>query len=223
AARLEAVRDERLAVQLGGAAGTMAAFGADGPQVLAALARELGLAEPVLPWHTDRTRIAELAAALGEASGVAAKTARDVVLLASTDVGEVREGGDPRRGGSSAMPHKRNPVAAVSALACALQAPGLVATLLGAMAGEHERAAGAWQAEWEPLTDLLRLTGSAAAWVRDCLDHLQPDPQRMRANLDAFLATVEGGEQFDLDRAVPAAAALVDRALRGRTAGSPGR
>jgi 3-carboxy-cis,cis-muconate cycloisomerase len=223
AARLEAVRDGRLAVQLGGAAGTMAAFGADGPQVLAALARELGLAEPVLPWHTDRTRIAELAAALGEASGVAAKTARDVVLLASTDVGEVREGGDPRRGGSSAMPHKRNPVAAVSALACALQAPGLVATLLGAMAGEHERAAGAWQAEWEPLTDLLRLTGSAAAWVRDCLDHLQPDPQRMRANLDAFLATVEGGEQFDLDRAVPAAAALVDRALRGRTAGSPGR
>jgi 3-carboxy-cis,cis-muconate cycloisomerase len=223
AARLEAVRDGRLAVQLGGAAGTMAAFGADGPQVLAALARELGLAEPVLPWHTDRTRIAELAAALGEASGVAAKTARDVVLLASTDVGEVREGGDPRRGGSSAMPHKRNPVAAVSALACALQAPGLVATLLGAMAGEHERAAGAWQAEWEPLTDLMRLTGSAAAWVRDCLDHLQPDPQRMRANLDAFLATVEGGEQFDLDRAVPAAAALVDRALRGRTAGSPGR
>ncbi|HEX3316839.1 MAG TPA: 3-carboxy-cis,cis-muconate cycloisomerase [Solirubrobacteraceae bacterium] len=218
AARLEAVRSERLAVQLGGAAGTLAAMGDAGTDVLAALAQDLGLAEPVLPWHTDRTRIAELAGALGEAAGVAAKAARDVVLLAQSEVGEVREGGDPRRGGSSAMPHKRNPVAAVSALACALQAPGLVATLLAAMAGEHERAAGAWQSEWQPLSDLLRLTGSAAAWVRDCLEHLEVDAARMRSNLDAVVATVGDGEQFDLGQAVPAAAALVDRALAARPA-----
>jgi 3-carboxy-cis,cis-muconate cycloisomerase len=211
-ARLDAVRHERLAVQLGGAAGTLAALGDTGPDVLAALARELGLAEPVLPWHSDRTRIAELAGALGEACGAAGKPAGDVVLLAQNEVGEVREGGDPGRGGSSAMPHKRNPVAAVSALACARQAPGLVATLLASMIGEHERAAGAWQAEWRPLTDLLRLTGSAAAWTRDCLEHLEVDATRMAANLETLQRT------YALDEAIPPAAALVDRALRARRA-----
>ena len=211
-ARLDSVRRERLAVQLGGAAGTLAALGDTGPDVLAALARELGLAEPVLPWHSDRTRIAELAGALGEACGAAGKPAGDVVLLAQDEVGEVREGGDPGRGGSSAMPHKRNPVAAVSALACARQAPGLVATLLASMVGEHERAAGAWQAEWRPLTELLRLTGSAAAWTRDCLEHLEVDAGRMAANLEKLQRT------YALDEAIPPAAALVDRALRARRA-----
>ena len=211
-ARLDAVRRERLAVQLGGAAGTLAALGATGPDVLAALARELRLAEPVLPWHSDRTRIAELAGALGEACGAAGKPAGDVVLLAQDEVGEVREGGDPGRGGSSAMPHKRNPVAAVSALACARQAPGLVATLLASMVGEHERAAGAWQAEWRPLTELLRITGSAAAWTRDCLEHLEIDAERMAANLATLQRT------YALDEAIPPAAALVDRALRARGA-----
>ena len=210
AARLRAVRRERLAVQLGGAAGTLAALGDTGPDVLAALARELGLVEPALPWHTDRTRIAELAGALGEACGAAGKPAADVVLLAQNEVAEVREGGDPRRGGSSAMPHKRNPVAAVSALACARQAPGLVATLLQSMVGEHERAAGAWQAEWRPLTELLRLTGSAAAWVRDCLEHLEVDAERMRANLEELQRT------YSLDETIPPAAALVDRGLARR-------
>jgi 3-carboxy-cis,cis-muconate cycloisomerase len=183
AARLRQVRG-RLAVQLGGAAGTLAALGAAGPRVLAELAAELGLAEPVLPWHTVRTRPAELATALGEAAGVIGKAARDVVLLAQTEVAEVREGGGPGRGGSSTLPHKRNPVAAVAALACAEQAPGLVATLLAAMVQEHERAAGPWHAEWRPLTDLLRSVGSAAAWLRDCLEHLEVDAARMRANLD---------------------------------------
>jgi 3-carboxy-cis,cis-muconate cycloisomerase len=210
AARLDVVRRERLAVQIGGAAGTLAAMGATGPDVLAAVARVLGLAEPVLPWHTDRTRIAELAGALGEACGAAGKPAGDVVLLAQNEVGEVREGGDPRRGGSSGMPHKRNPVAAVSTLACARQAPGLVATLLSSMIGEHERAAGAWQAEWQPLTELLRLAGSAAAWARDCLGHLDVDADRMAANLATLQRT------YALEKAIPPAAALVDRALRAR-------
>ena len=188
AQRLDAVRRTRLAAQLGGAAGTLSAQGDAGIDVLSRFARELELAEPVLPWHTTRTRIVELATALGEASGAMAKIAGDVVLLAQTEVGEVREGGGDR-GGSSAMPHKHNPVAAISALAGARQAPGLVANLLTAMEHEHERAAGAWHAEWGPLRELLRATGSAAAWLRDCLEHLEVDPERMRANLDdAMLA-----------------------------------
>ena len=179
-ARLETVRDERLAVQLGGAAGTLASLGDRGLDVMAGMARALGLAEPVLPWHTIRTRPAELAGALGTACGVVAKAARDVTLLAQTEVAEVAEGA---AGASSTMPHKRNPVAAVSAAACAAQAPGLVATLLGAMAHEHERAAGSWHAEWRPLTELLRSTGSAAAWLRTCLVDLEVDAGAMRANL----------------------------------------
>jgi 3-carboxy-cis,cis-muconate cycloisomerase len=189
AQRLDAVRRARLAVQLGGAAGTLSAQGDAGIDVLSRFARELELAEPVLPWHTTRTRIAELASALGEASGAMAKVAGDVVLLAQTEVGEVREGGGDDRGGSSAMPHKHNPVAAISTLAGARQAPGLVANLMACMDHEHERAAGAWHAEWGPLRELLRATGSAAAWLRDCLEHLEVDPARMRANLDdAMLA-----------------------------------
>jgi 3-carboxy-cis,cis-muconate cycloisomerase len=179
--RLAAVRMERLAVQLGGAAGTLASLGDRGTDVLAGMARALGLAEPVLPWHTIRTRPAELAGALGEACGVVAKVARDVALMAQTEIGEATEGA---AGGSSTMPHKRNPVAAVSAAACAAQAPGLVATLLGAMAHEHERAVGDWHAEWRPLTELLRSTGSAAAWLRTCLEELEVDADAMRANLD---------------------------------------
>jgi 3-carboxy-cis,cis-muconate cycloisomerase len=183
AARLDEVRRTRLAVQLGGAAGTLASLGDSGPEVLAHLAAGLGLVEPVLAWHTIRTRPADLAGALGAAAGVIAKVGRDVVLLAQTEVGEVREG-VPGRGGSSTLPHKRNPIAAISAVAAAMRAPGLVAALLGAMAHEHERAAGPWHAEWRPLTELLEATGSGAAWLRDCLEHLEVDAGRMRANLE---------------------------------------
>jgi 3-carboxy-cis,cis-muconate cycloisomerase len=183
--RLAEVDRDGLAVQLGGAAGTLAAFGDRGLAVLAQLAAELDLSEPVTPWHTVRSRPAALATALGSCAGVLAKVARDVALLAQTEVAEAREGGDPARGGSSAMPHKRNPVAAVAVAACAARVPGLVATVLGAMAQEHERAAGGWHAEWEPQRELLRLVGSAAAWSRELLDGLEVDPARMRANLDA--------------------------------------
>jgi 3-carboxy-cis,cis-muconate cycloisomerase len=183
ATRLDEVRRRRLAVQLGGAAGTLASLEGAGLEVLAYLAEELGLDEPVLAWHTIRTRPADLAGALGAAAGVIAKVGRDVVLLAQTEVGEVREG-VPGRGGSSTLPHKHNPVAAISAVAAALRAPGLVATLLSAMAHEHERAAGAWHAEWRPMGELLEAVGSGAAWLRDCLEHLEVDTERMRANLD---------------------------------------
>ena len=150
-----------LVVQLGGPVGHR------DPQDATGLARALGLGEPVIAWHTDRTRIAALGAALGTLAGALGKVARDVTL----DAG-VREG-VPGRGASSAMEHKRNPVAAVSTLACTRRTPGLVATLLAGMESELERAAGAWLAEWGTLTDLLRLTGSAAAWARDLLEHLE--------------------------------------------------
>ena len=190
------VRAGRLAVQLGGAAGTLASLGGDGQRVAGLLADELGLARPVLPWHTDRLRVLDVA---GAAAGVAAmlgKAARDITLLAQSEVAEVREGDGAgpgsrstgsqggARGGSSAMPHKRNPVGAIALLGCTRQVPGLLATLAAAAEQEHQRAAGAWHAEWEPFSDLLRLTGSAASWGAELLAGLEVDPARMRQNLD---------------------------------------
>ncbi len=194
---LARVRRDRLAIQFGGAAGTLASLGETGPGVAALLAEELGLAAPALPWHTNRVRIIELAAALAAASAAVGKIARDVTLLAQTEVGEVREGGDgqngaphgaqpgAQRGGSSAMPHKRNPVAAVAALGCTRQVPGLLATLTASAEQEHQRAAGAWHAEWQPLAALLRLTAAAASWCAELLAGLEVDTTAMRANLDA--------------------------------------
>ncbi|TQN31126.1 3-carboxy-cis,cis-muconate cycloisomerase [Haloactinospora alba] len=185
--RLAEFLDQRAAAQLGGAAGTLASLGQVGPRVTTAFASELGLAEPRLPWHTARGRVAELAGALAQVSGAVGKTAGDIVLLAQTEVGEVREHGGRDRGGSSTLPHKRNPVAAVSAVACAEQAPDLAGSLLGVQIQQHQRAAGQWQAEWLPLTRLLRTTGSAAAWLGTSLERLNVDPERMRANmLDGF-------------------------------------
>jgi 3-carboxy-cis,cis-muconate cycloisomerase len=182
---------QRLAVQFGGAAGTLASLGTDGPRVAALLATELGLDCPVLPWHTDRLRVLDVAAACAGSSAAAGKIARDVTLLAQSEVAEVHEGGADtgpggvRRGGSSAMPHKRNPVAAIAILGCTRQVPGLVATLVAAAEQEHQRAAGAWHAEWEPFADLLRLTGSAVSWAAELAGGLAVDPDRMLANLGA--------------------------------------
>jgi 3-carboxy-cis,cis-muconate cycloisomerase len=145
-------------VQLGGAAGTLAALGGAGPRVTELLAEELGLAAPELPWHAERDRVAEVAAELGVVAGAMAKLAGDVVLLAQTEVGEVAEAPAEGKGGSSALPQKRNPVDAVAARAAARLALGVVPVLLGAMAQEHERAAGAWQAEWAALPDLFGYT-----------------------------------------------------------------
>jgi 3-carboxy-cis,cis-muconate cycloisomerase len=190
--RLYLVRADRLAVQFGGAAGTLAPLGDAGPEIVGLLAGELGLGRPVLPWHTDRLRIIELASALAGACAAVGKVARDVTLLAQSEVAEVTEGpgavgqsGAVRRGGSSAMPHKRNPVASVIILGCARRAPGLLATLVAAGEQELQRAAGAWHSEWEPLADLLGLTSSASRWAAELLAGLQVDADRMRANLDA--------------------------------------
>jgi len=173
-----------LPVQYGGAAGTLVASGGSGVAVRSALAAELGLADTAVPWHTVRLPIADLAGALGAAAGVVATVAVDVVLMAQTEVGELSESGDTR-GGSSAMPHKRNPVAAISARACARRAPGLVATLFSAMEQEHERAAGAWHSEWPTLTALLTTVGSAASWLAESLSGLRIDTARMSATVAA--------------------------------------
>jgi len=207
---LDAARADLAAVplvaQLGGAAGTLVGFEGRGTEVAARLAERLGLQEAVVPWHANRVPTARLGAALAVTAGALGKPARDVLLLAQGEVGEVREAG-VGRGRSTSMPHKRNPVSAVAVLACAERVPALACTLAAGMAGEHERAAGRWQAEWETLAGALRLTGAAGAWCRDMLERLEVDPARMRVNLASAEASSAG--DVDLGEAVR----LVDRAL----------
>jgi 3-carboxy-cis,cis-muconate cycloisomerase len=236
AAGLAQARATRLAVQFGGAAGTLASLGRDGPRVAALLAADLGLAAPALPWHTERLRVIDVAVAMARVTAALGKIARDVTLLSQHEIGEIAEGpwpgqrgggqndsasqnggagrndsagqrrgdrhdddqhgagpgdsglgdgGAVRRGGSSAMPHKSNPVASVAILGCARQVPGLLATLVASCEQEQQRAAGAWHAEWQPFSDVLRLAGSAAAWGAGLLGGLRVDSARMAANLAA--------------------------------------
>jgi 3-carboxy-cis,cis-muconate cycloisomerase len=183
--RLADLRRGGLAVQFGGAAGTLASLGSSGVEVLHQLSVELDLPEPPLPWHTARGRVAEIGAALGVAAGSMGKIARDVALMAQTEVAEVAEPSAPGRGGSSALPHKRNPVGAMEVDACVRRVHSLVGVLLGAMVQEHERAVGAWQAEWETLPEAFRLTAGAVDRVREVLDGLEVFGDRMRTNLEA--------------------------------------
>ena len=185
--QLQALRTRRelsLAVQLGGAAGTLASLGDKGLPVIEQLAIELKLPASEMPWHTERDRIAEIATTLGMVAGAMAKIAQDVVLLAQTEVGEVSEGKAEGKGGSSAMPQKHNPVDAMRAIASSRLAIGVVPVMLSAMTQEHERAVGGWQAEWTALPDLFRFTSGAVEGVRGSLTGLQVDAARMRANLD---------------------------------------
>jgi 3-carboxy-cis,cis-muconate cycloisomerase len=174
------LRELTLPAQLGGAAGTLAKLD---PALVDDFAARLGLAAPRLPWHGDRRPVAELGAALAIAAGAVEKVALDVVLLAQTEVAEVAEASEGGRGGSSAMPHKRNPVGAIRARAAARAARGAAGVLLEAMAGEHERAAGAWHSEWRPLSEALAFTGGAAWSLHEAIDGLTVDAGRMRDNL----------------------------------------
>ncbi len=212
---LDAARD-RLAVQLGGAAGTLASFGGAGLQVADRMGAELGLAVPALPWHSSRTRIAALGGALVAVSGALAKVALDVVLLAQTEVAEVAEASGDGRGGSSTLPHKRNPIGATRAIACARRVGAAAALLCESMPHEHERAAGAWHAEWEGLVGALAGVAGAAGALREVLEGLELDVPRMRANLELTrgLIMAEHVQQAlvarvgdDLARAIVAAAA----------------
>jgi len=204
---------EAVPAQLGGAAGTLAALGADGPEVARLYAAELDLREPLLPWHVNRLPVAWLAGALAATAGVAAKIAGDVVLLAQTEVGEVREADG---GTSSTMPHKSNPAAAVLAVACERHARANAAVLLESIAGEHERPAGAWHAEWHALQTALAATGGAVGAILRSLAGLTVDTQRMRDNLSG--ATLAEAEKMGIHGVAPqdylgGVDTFIDRAL----------
>ncbi|MES9607986.1 3-carboxy-cis,cis-muconate cycloisomerase [Actinomadura sp. NPDC000929] len=196
-----------LPVQLGGPAGTLDAFGDRAFDLVEAYAQETGLARPVLPWHTRRTPVARLAAALAVAAGALGKIATDVWLLAQSEVGEVAEAAGAGRGGSSSMPHKRNPALSALVRSAALQVPAQVQVVLAAQAAPHERPAGEWHAEWQPLRECLRLTGGAAETAAELLDGLEVSTELMRADLDDLLDVL--GD----DPGTGAAADLVGRAL----------
>jgi 3-carboxy-cis,cis-muconate cycloisomerase len=183
--RLKRLAAETLALQFGGAAGTLAALGDKGLAVSEALARELGLPFPEAPWHTHRDRIADAASVFAIIAGSCGKIARDISLMMQTDVGEAFEPAGAGRGGSSTMPHKRNPVAAASALGAATMAPGLAATIFAAQVQDHERSAGPWHAEWPTLPALMLVTSGALAAIVDLAEGLEVDAARMRENLDA--------------------------------------
>lgn len=178
------MKETGLAAQLGGAAGTLASLGEEGPGVLSRFARELGLAEPVVPWHSSRGRISELAGVLAVCAGAVEKLAGDVILLSQTEVGEVAEPTGDGRGGSSTLPHKRNPILSVEAVAGSRRARADAHTLQSSMNHEHERAAGAWHVEWEALGGVLAATGGSVAAMREALGGIEVYPDRMRENLD---------------------------------------
>jgi 3-carboxy-cis,cis-muconate cycloisomerase len=187
AERLRKVATSSLALQLGGAAGTLAALGADGLKVRTALADRLQLGEPAITWHAERSRIFDFGAVLAGLAGVASKIATDVLLLMQTEVAEALEPAAGGKGGSSTMPHKRNPVGAAAIRANHRRVVGLFSTLAFGLEQEHERAPGAWSAEWETLREMFALAGGSVERLRDMLAGLEIDASRMRANLDATL------------------------------------
>jgi 3-carboxy-cis,cis-muconate cycloisomerase len=181
-ARIRDATERSQVLQLGGASGTLASLGDAGAAVADAMAKELGLTVPATPWHTHRDRLADVASAFGICSGALGKIGRDLTMLAQSEVGEAFEG--QGSGGSSSMPHKQNPVRAVTAVAGAIRTPGLVATILAAMPQEHERAAGGWQAEWPAMAELIRATRDSADAMAGAIGNLRIDPSAMRRNLE---------------------------------------
>ena len=182
--RIKELRPRILVLQFGGAAGTLAALGSRGNAIDAALAQELDLALPAMPWHGQRDRVVEVATVLGLVVGTLGKIARDVALCMQTDVGELAEPTAPGRGGSSTLPHKHNPIGCAVAMSAAIRVPGLVSTMLAAMPQEHERGLGGWQAEWETLPEILKLASGALNHMTTVLAGLEINVKRMRANLD---------------------------------------
>ena len=180
--KLRGLKQDALVVQFGGAAGTLAALEDRGVRIMEALAQELHLASPALPWHTERDRIVEVASALGIVATAMGKVGTDLALLAQTEVGEVAVASTG--GGSSTMPHKHNPVEAAAAIASARLAVGCIPIVLSASIQEHERAVGGWQTEAHAITDVFSFTGASVEWVSRALEGLQVDTDRMRRNLD---------------------------------------
>jgi len=183
-ARLTETKKRCMVVQFGGAVGTLAALGNRGPDVASLLAAELGLGLPDLPWHSHRDRLAEVGVTLSLCAGTVGKIARDISLHMQTEVAEIFEPAGEGRGGSSTMPHKRNPLSSAVMLQAAIRVPGLVSSLLMAMMQEDERGLGGWHAEWETLPDIVQLTAGAIHHLATIVPNLEVDVQRMRTNLD---------------------------------------
>jgi len=181
---LETAFAESLILQFGGASGTLASLGEHGTAVAQALAEELGLTCPEAPWHTHRDRLANLVCGCGVLAGSLGKMARDISLLMQTEVAEAAEPGGEGRGGSSTMPHKRNPTACYLALTAAYRVPGMVAAFLSAMVQEHERAVGGWQSEWPVIASVIQSTGLAASSMAEVAEGLSVDAERMRQNIE---------------------------------------
>ena len=182
--RLSELKPRLLSLQFGGASGSLAALGEAGWSVSGALAQELELTLPEQPWHTQRDRLVEFASLLGMIAGSLGKLGRDLSLLMQTEAGEVFEPSAPGKGGSSTMPHKRNPVSAAVLIGAATRAPGLVATMFAAMPQEHERSLGLWHAEWDTLPELCCLVSGALQQALLVVPGLEVDAARMRANLE---------------------------------------
>ena len=183
--RLRETLRRAVVLQFGGAVGTLAALGARGAEVAKHLAEELRLGLPEIPWHSHRDRLAEVATTLGLCVGTLGKIAKDISLHSQTEVAEVFEPAEKGRGGSSTMPHKRNPVASAVVLSAAVRVPGLVSTMLTAMAREYERGLGGWHAEWETLPEIVSLSAGALHQMAEIVPKLEIDAERMRENLKA--------------------------------------
>ncbi len=184
ATRLEQLLANGFALQLGGPVGNLNTMGEAGPAIANTMANELGLINPPMAWHTQRDRVTEIAADLGMLVGAVAKMATDIALMMQTEIGEVQEPPGEGKGGSSSMPHKRNPVSAVAIRAIAGRTPQLVATLFGSLVQDHERASGAWHTEWEPLAELVQLTAGAVHQAVIMTDGLVVHADRMQQNLN---------------------------------------
>jgi 3-carboxy-cis,cis-muconate cycloisomerase len=183
--KLDRAFSDALVLQFGGASGTLASLGKDGTAVARALAEELDLACPEAPWHTQRDRLASLMCACGVVTGSMGKMAHDIALMMQSEIAEVSEPGGDGRGGSSTMPHKRNPIACALTLAAANRVPHLVASFLSAMPQEYERAVGGWQSEWPTSAAIIQSTGVAASSMAEAAGGLSVDSKRMRTNLEA--------------------------------------
>ena len=203
---------EAAVVQFGGATGTLSAFGDNGHRVADDLARELGLG-PAVTWHSARDAFARLGSETAILAGIAAKIAGDIALAMQTEVGELAEPSAPGRGGSSAMPHKRNPAACLLALEAARRTPGLVATLLNQLPNEHERGIGQWQSQFITLRELVCATGSALAAMVEVVRGLQVNESAMRENLERTKGLVFS-EALSLRVSRAVADGLVEQALR---------
>lgn len=184
AQRIDQVLQHNLVLQFGGAVGTLAGFGDKALPVASSLARKLDLALPPISWHTQRDRLLEVASTLGILTGNLGKIAKDISLLMQTEVAEVFEPSGAGKGGSSTMPHKRNPVGCVAILAAAQRSPGLLSTLFQSLPQDHERATGLWHAEWLPLTELCKITAGALQQALSMTNGLEVDTQRMLHSLE---------------------------------------